>query len=356
MIRQAIADRAWLCLQASLLSSLREHKEKLEEEKRQHAIYISDLERRNVAEKNRLKKEMLRKVKETKLSLLAMTEDQLHTTTKRTIVENDQMTTELHYQSKVVEKLVRQNDVLVEENKRLKSQIELHEDAERILASRTHFFQKLIFKLNERIKKLELSQNEHATTNRRLLTREKDMAVAVASCDARAQEIASLQRQVAELEAEKNELRVLIEDRCTPDLFDPSSPQFGDRNQAALEQPSATRGSSASSKRGDSASVQQLSRTQKVLDFVWRCIADNEEKRERDADAAAPNSADRGDSPAATEEKGSSRAAAAVRRMSSLEALAGMPSLYDDLTPEDREVVLRGLYERIRQYSQQLVR
>ena len=40
-------------------------------------------ERRNVMEKERLKKEMLHKIRETKLSLLAMTEDQLHTTTKR---------------------------------------------------------------------------------------------------------------------------------------------------------------------------------------------------------------------------------------------------------------------------------
>ncbi len=47
-----------------------------------------------------LKKEMLAKIKETKLSLLAMTEDQLHTTTQRTIMENEQMTTELQYQSR----------------------------------------------------------------------------------------------------------------------------------------------------------------------------------------------------------------------------------------------------------------
>jgi len=52
-------------------------------------------EREFVSEKERLKKDMLTKIKETKLSLLAMTEDQLHTTTKRTIMENEQMTIEL---------------------------------------------------------------------------------------------------------------------------------------------------------------------------------------------------------------------------------------------------------------------
>jgi len=137
-----------------LEQSVKDLRDKLENDKRQHAIHVSELERRNVSEKNRLKKEMLRKVKETKLSLLAMTEDQLHTTTKRTIMENEQITTELHYQSKVVEKLIKRNDELTAENKRLRSQIDLLEDAQKMLATRTNFFQKLIQKLNEKIKRM----------------------------------------------------------------------------------------------------------------------------------------------------------------------------------------------------------
>jgi hypothetical protein len=37
-------------------------------------LEVADLDRKNISEKERLKKEMLRKIKETKLSLLAMTE------------------------------------------------------------------------------------------------------------------------------------------------------------------------------------------------------------------------------------------------------------------------------------------
>jgi hypothetical protein len=66
-----------------LESNLSEFKHLLETEKRDHALNVNELERRNVMEKDRLKNEMLRKIRETKLSLLAMTEDQLHTTTKR---------------------------------------------------------------------------------------------------------------------------------------------------------------------------------------------------------------------------------------------------------------------------------
>ena len=81
-------------------------KAELEREKLDHAKNVQELERRNVQEKERLKKEMLIKIKETKQNLLSMTEDQLHTTTKRTIMENEQMTTELQYQCKETEKLL----------------------------------------------------------------------------------------------------------------------------------------------------------------------------------------------------------------------------------------------------------
>ena len=54
-------------------------KAELEREKLDHAKNVQELERRNVQEKERLKKEMLIKIKETKQNLLSMTEDQLHT-------------------------------------------------------------------------------------------------------------------------------------------------------------------------------------------------------------------------------------------------------------------------------------
>ncbi len=44
-------------------------------------------------EKTKIRYAMIRKIKETKNSLLAKTKDQLHTTTKRVIMENEQMTT-----------------------------------------------------------------------------------------------------------------------------------------------------------------------------------------------------------------------------------------------------------------------
>ncbi|KAA0162208.1 hypothetical protein FNF28_04811 [Cafeteria roenbergensis] len=64
------------------------------------------MERTKIAEKQRLKDEMLRRVQEAKESILADTVQQLNDTTKRTLAENEQMTTELAYQSREVEKLI----------------------------------------------------------------------------------------------------------------------------------------------------------------------------------------------------------------------------------------------------------
>jgi len=125
----------------------------LEVEKREHAMEVSALERRNVVAKETLKNEMLQKIKETKMMLLAMTEDQLHTTTKRTIMENDQMTSELMIQSKETERLLKINNKLVRENKSLQRQVDLNDEARAMLIRRSQKLQDVINKLNEDLSK-----------------------------------------------------------------------------------------------------------------------------------------------------------------------------------------------------------
>eukprot|EP00743_Colponemidia_sp_Colp-15_P001790 GILK01001954.1.p1 GENE.GILK01001954.1~~GILK01001954.1.p1 ORF type:complete len:486 (-),score=142.02 GILK01001954.1:67-1479(-) len=145
---------------------LRKFALELEEEKRRHVDDISELERKHVQEKEKLKKDMLLKIKETKQNLLAMTEDQLHTTTKRTIMENEQMTTELQYQSKETEKLLLKNQRLSVENKELKRDIEIHRQLEQELAKRTHFYQRLIKKLHQKLKGTESFQSVSESVSR----------------------------------------------------------------------------------------------------------------------------------------------------------------------------------------------
>ena len=56
------------------------------------------------------------KIKDTKANMMKLTDNQLETTTKRTIMENEQMSSELSYQSHQTEVLLQKNLKLMEEN------------------------------------------------------------------------------------------------------------------------------------------------------------------------------------------------------------------------------------------------
>ncbi|KDO30820.1 hypothetical protein SPRG_04721 [Saprolegnia parasitica CBS 223.65] len=146
---------------AALEETLEKLSINLESEKATHQQQLLEMERRNVQEKERIKKEMLIKIKENKQNLLAMTEDQLHTTTKRTMMENDQMISELQYQSKETEKLLAKYKTIEAEVAQLRIQIKLNKETEVEMAKRTHFYQKLIKKLNERVQADQAAAQRH---------------------------------------------------------------------------------------------------------------------------------------------------------------------------------------------------
>lgn len=147
-------------------SELNSTKDALTKEKHERENREAFLGRRFLSERERLKKEMLNKIRETKLHLLEMTENQLHTTTKRTIMENEQMTIELQYQSKETEKLLKSNLQNIDLNMNLQRHIKLHKKVEKMLATRTYFLQKLVEQLHNELKKKENDKqisNQHNT-------------------------------------------------------------------------------------------------------------------------------------------------------------------------------------------------
>ena len=90
---------------------------------------------------------MLYKIKETKANLLALNDEQLQTTTRLTILQNHQLTTELEYQSKQTEQLLFRNNKMKEKIETLNRDISIHKEVEKELAKRSHFCQKVIRKL-----------------------------------------------------------------------------------------------------------------------------------------------------------------------------------------------------------------
>ena len=76
---------------------------------------LADKDRERVLTTDKLKKDMLQKTQEIKNSLLTLRREQLHTTTRLTVPQNHQLTTELEYQSKQTEKLLFKNSKLQEQ-------------------------------------------------------------------------------------------------------------------------------------------------------------------------------------------------------------------------------------------------
>lgn len=86
----------------------------VEQEKKEGMIEINERERDKIYAVKKLSEEMDYKVKETQANLMALNDEQLHTTTRLTILQNHQLTTELDYQSKQTEQLLAKNDKMQE--------------------------------------------------------------------------------------------------------------------------------------------------------------------------------------------------------------------------------------------------
>jgi hypothetical protein len=154
--------RAYIKEKEEVQAELQALREKLQETEEAHAREISSLDRKKAIEIDQLKKDMLTKIKETRDTLRLKTKDQLDTTTKRTIMENEQMNTELHFQSRETERLLDKNQALLEENAQLRRNLQIHKELEDELARRTHVYQKLIRKLHQKLKALATEESRES--------------------------------------------------------------------------------------------------------------------------------------------------------------------------------------------------
>ena len=85
---------------AELLKAISELTVQYELDKKTGRIEANEKEREKIQAVKTLKKEMNFKVKETQANLMALNDEQLQTTTRLTILQNHQLTTELDYQSR----------------------------------------------------------------------------------------------------------------------------------------------------------------------------------------------------------------------------------------------------------------
>ena len=129
-----------------------EKEKKQNEEEHEEELAEKEEEKHQAIEK--LRKDMLFQIKETKAQLLSLNDAELQNTTKLTIQQNHQLTSELEFQSKQTETLLYKNNKMSDQIVALKKDIEIHKQVENELAKRSHFCQKVIKKLRSKLKEL----------------------------------------------------------------------------------------------------------------------------------------------------------------------------------------------------------
>ena len=81
-------------------------KKNVEAEKEERIKEVADKQREKVQAIDRLRDEMLTKIKDMRSNLLSLKKEQLDTTTRLAVLQNHQLTSELEFQSKQSQKLV----------------------------------------------------------------------------------------------------------------------------------------------------------------------------------------------------------------------------------------------------------
>ena len=127
----------------------------LDRGREKHEENLGIIKKERAAAIDKLRKEMLMNIRNVKMQMLDMNQDQLQGTTKLTVNQNLQLSSELEYQSQHIEQLTYQNDKLQEQMKELKSELDQHAEVENELAKRSHFCNQVIKKYKTQIKLLK---------------------------------------------------------------------------------------------------------------------------------------------------------------------------------------------------------
>jgi len=175
-------------------------------ERRKHEMIISELERKTVQEKERLRKQMEDKITEAKEAFMRLTDNQLEATTKKTLLENEQMASELAFQNRETERLLLKNSKLEEENRTAKRELALHQQTESELARRNHQYLRTIKGLLGKLKALDEAKRD---LERKEKTKEEKIVVQYRK------RVTLLQDTVEEAYSQLNKLSTDLQDKTS---------------------------------------------------------------------------------------------------------------------------------------------
>lgn len=116
---------------------------------------VYGLERKNVIDKDRLKKEMVQRVNQVAAEFRKVSNKQMADTTKRTIRENVSINVQLAKMSDKTMQLIKENDELMKQLKESKRKNQLQNEIEKDLAKKNHSNQKVIQLLTQKCHLME---------------------------------------------------------------------------------------------------------------------------------------------------------------------------------------------------------
>lgn len=122
--------------------------------------------------KMKLKDVMKTKIKQTKEMLKELNGKELDVTTRLALLQNQQLITELEYQSRQAEKLITKNINLEKEITELRRELEIHKQVETELAKQAKIYQNQLVNYISRTKELQ-NNNKSVKKEKEQLTNEK---------------------------------------------------------------------------------------------------------------------------------------------------------------------------------------
>ncbi|GAB4820888.1 hypothetical protein N2152v2_007934 [Parachlorella kessleri] len=192
-----------------------------DELKKTHHKAMIELERKHAQERELWKKEQSAAVKQAREEMMALTDNRLDITTKRTILENEQMSGELQYQSwqagagpaEIVQNLVQRNEALQKEVGQLKATLEVAKNAEEELVKKNHLCERTIETLLVRLEADDAERGEggHPSVlldyQERIAGLEEEVHDAVVQLDDKVEQATQLEEQLKAARMELAEVK-----------------------------------------------------------------------------------------------------------------------------------------------------
>eukprot|EP00163_Fabomonas_tropica_P001353 TRINITY_DN1101_c0_g1_i2.p1 TRINITY_DN1101_c0_g1~~TRINITY_DN1101_c0_g1_i2.p1 ORF type:complete len:419 (-),score=67.23 TRINITY_DN1101_c0_g1_i2:34-1290(-) len=166
---------------------------------------MAEIERKSVKEKEGLKKEMVAKIRDIESRFLKMTDNQLEVITKRTILENEGMRTELKYQSRRTENLIVDNERLSNENAKLKHETEMQVSLQQQLAKKNRTLTRQLQVLTGKVEELETA--EKARVAEQQISESAEMQMMREALSRQTAELQEAENTLEDAEEEIKELR-----------------------------------------------------------------------------------------------------------------------------------------------------